>query len=98
MPGPDGTLYWLAVDGYLYAIKGWPTGDLDGNGRVNSTDLTWLKKLIPATQLGGPILRPLADYQILFPEIDATVVGDLNGNGVLDDGDVTLLRAFVTAP
>lgn len=97
IPGPDGTLYWLAVDGYLYAIKGWPTGDLDGNGRVNSRDLIWLKRLVPGT-LAGPILLPLPNYQLLFPEIDAETVGDIDGNGVLDRVDVELLEAILSAP
>jgi len=79
--GPDGTIYWNAVDGYLYAIRGWPRADLDGNEELDEDDLHWL---------AAAIVDP-EGYAQRFPEIDATVVGDLNGNGRLDFFDLNLL-------
>ena len=76
--GPDGMLYWNAVDGYLYAIHGWPTGDLDGDERLTDTDLDWLVVM----------LLDLEQYRRRFPEIDAGSIGDVNGDGRLDFFDL----------
>jgi outer membrane protein assembly factor BamB len=79
--GPDGTIYWTAVDGYLYAIRGWLNGDLDGDGQLTTTDLDWL-----VTALVNP-----DEYSLRFPEIDAEIVGDVNGDGRLDFFDLNRL-------
>ena len=76
--GPDGTIYWNAVDGYLYAIRGWLTGDLDADGQLTDQDFDWL-----VTALLDP-----EQYAVRFPEIDATEIGDVNGDGRLDFFDL----------
>ncbi|MGD8453417.1 MAG: PQQ-binding-like beta-propeller repeat protein [Phycisphaerae bacterium] len=68
--GPDGTLYWHAIDGYLYALRGWISGDLDGDGELTTLDLHFM-----AIALVDP-----AQFAVRFPEIDINVVGDLTGD------------------
>ncbi len=79
--GPDGTIYWNAVDGHLYAIRGWLNGDLGGDGQLTTADFDWL-----VTALVNP-----DEYSLRFPEIDAAVVGDVNGDGRLDFFDLNRL-------
>lgn len=85
--GPDGALYWNAADGYLYAISGWSTGDLDGDGALTQDDAYWL--LIAATDA--------AQFELRFPEVDALAVGDFNGDGGLDFFDINALLAHLAA-
>ncbi|MBU0639462.1 MAG: hypothetical protein KKB50_11405 [Planctomycetes bacterium] len=86
--GPDGTIYWNAVDGYLYAIQGWLTGDTDGDGRTTGGDLTWLKTAVLARKR----------YEQLFPEIDVDTVADFNGDGVTDAADLFSFAAQLGTP
>ena len=85
MIGPDGTLYWNAVDGYLYAIQGWLRGDFDADQELSEVDLDWL-----VTALVDP-----EGYQQRFPELDAVKLGDWNGNGQLDFFDINLMQALL---
>ena len=85
--GPDGTLYWNAVDGYLYALRGWLSGDLDADGWLTTQDLDWLVTAIVDAER----------YELLFPEIDAAEIGDLNGDNRLDFFDVNRMIELLGA-
>ena len=76
--GPDGTIYWNAVDGYLYAIRGWYSGDFDGDGQIDGDDLNWMVAALVDAE----------GYELRFPEINPETVGDLDGNGRLDFFDL----------
>ncbi len=84
-PGPDGTLYWNAVDGYLYAIRGWPVGDLNGDEMLTSADADWLV---------SAIVDP-AGYALRFPEIDPLAVADFFPDGQLDVADALRMAELV---
>ncbi|MGE0479130.1 MAG: hypothetical protein AB7Q17_01540 [Phycisphaerae bacterium] len=86
--GPNGRIYWNAPDGYLYALNGWRSGDLDGNELVNADDLAWLQRAVDDR----------AAYELSFPEIDLSRYGDLNGDAVVDAADVTRLEALLALP
>lgn len=79
--GPDGTIYWNAADGYLYALRGWVTGDLNGDGVFDDSDMgLWVQALSdPET------------FALYYPEVDALKLGDLNLNGRLDSFDLNQL-------
>lgn len=79
--GPDGAIYWNAPDGYLYALRGWSTGDLDGDGDVDADDLALLT---------AAATDP-TDFELRFPEVELSVVGDVNGDGAIDAADATRL-------
>lgn len=86
--GPNGRIYWNAPDGYLYALSGWPSGDLDGNELVNAEDLAWLQRAV----------ADRAAYELSFPEIDVSRYGDLNGDAAVDAADITRLQALLALP
>lgn len=86
--GPDGTLYWNAVDGYLYALHGWLSGDLDADGQLTVQDLLYL-----VTALVNP-----EQYEQQFPEIDADTTADLNGDGRLDFFDISRMIELLAGP
>lgn len=86
--GPDATIYWNAPDGYLYALRGWPTGDLDGDGATTVADIPWLEMLVE---------QPV-EYALRFPEIDGAAIGDIDGSGSVSAGDVTRLRQLLGLP
>lgn len=86
--GPDATLYWNAPDGYLYALRGWPLGDLDGDEQLTAADLDWLQLALDAPD----------EYAIRFPEIDAVRIGDIDADGALTAADVAALAALIPDP
>lgn len=86
--GPDGSIYWNAPDGYLYTIRGWPAGDMDGNGVVEPADREWLRLAA----------KEPARYALRFPEVHATAVGDFTGDGALDDADLGRFAELLPPP
>ncbi|MFH1746333.1 MAG: hypothetical protein ABIG44_04740 [Planctomycetota bacterium] len=85
--GPDGTLYWNAIDGYLYAIRGWLSGDLDADGLLTTQDLYQL----------AVVLAEPEQYELQYPEIDAQAIADLNADGRLDFFDLSRLIELLAA-
>lgn len=57
-------------------------GDVDGDGEVNSTDLTLLKRYL---------LRIISD----FPYPDGKLMADLNKDGFVDSTDLTLMKRCI---
>ena len=86
--GPDGTIYWHAVDGYLYALRGWHIGDLDGDDAVTSADLSLL--------IGA--IADADSYALRFPEVDYERVADINADGTVDIFDVSRLVELLDTP
>jgi outer membrane protein assembly factor BamB len=91
---PDGLLYWRAIDGYLYALTGWPTGDLDADEDVDNDDVELLRALVAPPDTDSAVTaRDLYDW--LFPEVDLAAVGDVNGDGLITSADLERLEALV---
>lgn len=83
--GPDGTVYWHAIDGCLYAIRGRAAGDMDGDHDVDSDDLAALRLAV-----GSP-----KQFALLLPEIPVMPTGDLNGDQRVDEADIERLRQIL---
>jgi hypothetical protein len=65
-------------------------GDVDGDGQVNSADITLLRRYIASG------LTP-QEFVSLNPAFNAANA-DVNGDGDIDAEDVTLLRQYIAAP
>ncbi|WP_265446759.1 CBM35 domain-containing protein [Acetivibrio straminisolvens] len=57
-------------------------GDLDGNGIVNSTDFSYLKRYL---------LRQIEE----FPYEKGLIAGDVDGNGTINSTDLSYLRKYI---
>ena len=66
----------------LYASNPYIPGDINGDGKVNGTDVTLLATYVKARGQGVPI---------------APGAGDINGDGKVNGTDVTLLATYVKA-
>lgn len=82
---PDGTILWNAPDGYLYALRGWRSGDLNGDELVDSADQVLL----------GEAAADRADYALRFPEIELDRIADLDGDGDVDAADAERLSLLL---
>jgi hypothetical protein len=67
-------------------------GDVDGNGYINSADVTMLRRYIAHMAAGGTT----AQFEAANPGFNVNNA-DVNGNGTIDFADVTLLRRYVAA-
>ncbi len=83
--GPDGTVYWHAIDGCLYAIRGRAAGDIDGDRDVDGDDLAALRLAVENPK----------QFALLLPEIPVTPTGDLNGDQRVDAADIERLQQIL---
>lgn len=67
-------------------------GDVDGNGYINSADVTLLRRYVAHIGTGGT----LAQFEAAHPNFDARNA-DVNGRDGINAADVTLLRRYVAA-
>jgi endo-1,4-beta-D-glucanase Y len=65
-------------------------GDVDGNGVINSGDVTMLRRYIAHISSGGT----LAQFEALVPGF-VVENADINGDGAINAADVTLLRRYL---
>ncbi len=77
--GPDSTIYVGADDGYIYAINQCVSGDANGDGIWNASDVVYL---INYLFISGPPPVPLQ-------------AGDANCNGIINAADVVYLINYL---
>jgi hypothetical protein len=67
-------------------------GDVDGDGKIDSADVTFLRRFIAYRASGGTIGSFIENN----PSFDASNA-DVNGDGNIDANDVALLRLYISA-
>ncbi len=91
---PDGMIYWRAIDGHLYALTGWATGDLDADQDVDADDVELLRALTATPDADGAVTaRDLYDW--LFPEVDLAAVADIDGDSAVTMRDLERLEELL---
>jgi hypothetical protein len=69
-----------------------PFGDVDGNGYINSGDVTMLRRYIAHMAAGGTTQQ----FESAAPGFNVRAA-DVNGDGTVNAADVTLLRRYLAA-